>query len=75
MTRPIDTDFARALLDGTIEAISKLPKEDIPEESLVEERLLDQGSLGENRTQMLQRVADLTAAVFGVTMVIVGPRN
>jgi hypothetical protein len=74
-TRAIDTDFARALLDGTIETISKLPKEDISEESLLEGRLLDQGSLGENRTQMLQRVADLTAAVFGVTMVIVGPRN
>lgn len=73
--RPITADFARTLLKETIEVISKLPDGEIPKELLLERRLLDETTLGADRREVLQRVADLTAAVFGVTMVIVGPRN
>lgn len=73
--RPITTGFARTLLDQTIAVIRGLPNEGIPGDWLIDRRLLEAPTTGEGRRVILQRVADLTAAVFGVTMVIVGSRN
>lgn len=75
--KTVDLAFSRELLDRTIETVREVGNLETVHTILAERgHLLDEGIAGIPRGRVLQRVADLIGAVFGVTMVIVGaPQN
>lgn len=70
--RTLDTVFAKELLDRTIETVRSI--EGIEKEPTIrsQRQVMDGAVAGLPRTAILQRVADITATVFGATMVMVG---
>lgn len=66
--KAIDLDFARELYTRTIQGVPVTDGESMTGGSLLRLR-----PVPDNREAILQRVADIAATVFGVTMVIVGP--
>ena len=73
--RQIDVRFARELLERSTASARDFGAEETTDAVDLTRRLLE-GAVGNTgRRELLQRVADLSATVFGLTMVIVGPRN
>jgi hypothetical protein len=72
--RPVDDVFARHLLEQTIAAVRGIESRQKEQVISSERHLLESGVANVPRAKVLQRVADLTATVFGATMAIVGTR-
>jgi hypothetical protein len=70
--KPLDTRFTKDLLERTIEIVREVSDLETIPDLIADRRLLEDGILGSPRQQLLQRIADIVAAVFGVTMVMVG---
>lgn len=66
----LSLDFARELLIRTTEAVPAADRGWVTGESHLNLR-----PVADDRNAVLQRVADIAATVFGVTLVIVGPRS
>ena len=73
--RPIDVGFARDLLERSTTSAREFGAEEADAAIAVTRRLLEARVGAAGRREILQRVADLSATVFGLTMVIVGPHN
>jgi hypothetical protein len=71
--RVTDLGFARDLLTRTMKSVRDVDAERRTVGTLLPAQFLE-APVADNREAVLQRVADLAATVFGVTMVIVGPR-
>ena len=73
--RPIDDKFASDLLDRAVASAREMAAPETEQAAALTRRLLEGATTALNRREMLQRVADLSATVFGLTMVIVGTAN
>jgi hypothetical protein len=73
--RQIDVTFAKDLLERSAASARDFGAEEATDAVDLTRRLLEGPAGGANRRELLQRVADLSATVFGLTMVIVGPQN
>jgi hypothetical protein len=73
--RPINTAFARDLLERATSSAREFGVDDAENIAVGSRRLLEAPAATVNRRELLQRVADLSATVFGLTMVIVGTQN
>ena len=72
--RTVDNTFVKDLLDQTIETVRRIEGIENERAIVTQRHLIDEPVTGLPRTLVLQRVADIAATVFGVTMVMVGSR-
>lgn len=73
--QPIDLGFARGLLDRAVLSAREMAAPETEQAAALTRRLLEEPAIPLSRRDLLQRVADLSATVFGLTMVIVGTAN
>jgi hypothetical protein len=72
--KPIDDKFAHQLLDQIIEDVRRVEEIEGQRSIVGQRRLMEEPSAGLPRTAALRRVSDITATVFGATLVLVGSR-
>ena len=72
--RVVDKSFAKDLLDQTIEAVRRIEDAENERAIITQRHLMDEPIAGLPRTEVLQRIANIAATVFGATMVMVGAR-
>jgi hypothetical protein len=72
--KPVDDTFARTLLDEVIEDVRRIEDLESQRSIVAQRHLLEDAVAGLPRPTVLKRVSDITATVFGATMVLVGSR-